>query len=190
MRIKIVVAVLASVALVTGVAACSSSDDGSTSSTSAMSPAMSSVAGASSSTPEMTAPTPSSVAPGTPSATLASTPWETTSATDQHGMKLALTDKNVANYVGFAYFKPDGTFTMFTLDDKPKMHGVWSVSADGKTRTITSLNDAGKVAFTRQSPIVTLTDKEFVYRTFPDPANKSVYVDIVHTPTKHQAPQG
>jgi hypothetical protein len=36
--------------------------------------------------------------------------------------------------------------------------------------------------------IVTLTDQEFTYRVFSDPANRAVYFDIVHTPTDHPAP--
>lgn len=182
MRIEPVIALLASVVLATGVSACSSSDDTASSATSSAAATSSSVA--------TTAPSPISVVPGTPSATLASTAWETTSAVDARGMKLPLTDKNVTNYVGFAYFKTNGTFAMYTLEDKPKMHGTWTVSTDGKTRTITAVDDQGKVLFTRQSPIVTLTDKEFTYRTFPDPVNPKVYVDIIHTPTQHRQPQG
>ncbi|WP_040816918.1 DUF4822 domain-containing protein [Nocardia jiangxiensis] len=128
------------------------------------------------------------VAKGSPSAVLASTPWETTSAKDAHGGSVALTDDAVKNYVGFAYFKADGTFTMFNLDDSPKMHGDWTVSPDGKTRTIVAKNAAGQSQSRRVADIVTLTDKEFTYRVYPDANDKSVYYDIMHTPTNHKEP--
>lgn len=126
--------------------------------------------------------------PALPSATLASTPWQTTGAVDQDGKPLALTDKNVQNYVGYAYYKVDGSFTMYNLDDTPKMQGDWKLTPDGKTRTITAKDETGKVKFTRSSPIETLTATEFTYRTYPEQNNQSVYVDIVHTPTTHKAP--
>ncbi|MEV5647197.1 DUF4822 domain-containing protein [Nocardia sp. NPDC052254] len=127
-------------------------------------------------------------APGSPAAMLASTPWETTAATDAHGAPVALNDANVSNYVGFAYFDNDGTFTMVNLDDSPKMHGDWSVSPDGRTRTLVAKDDAGQTCFTRVVDIVTLDDRNFTYRVHPDDANKSAYFDIVHTPTTHPEP--
>lgn len=53
---------------------------------------------------------------------------------DSQGASMPLTGPEVSNYVGFAYFKPDGTFTMFNLDDSPKMHDDRSVTPDGATR--------------------------------------------------------
>ncbi|MEV6391293.1 DUF4822 domain-containing protein [Nocardia xishanensis] len=137
---------------------------------------------------ETSSATSAAVAPGSPLATLASTPWETTAAKDSRGGAVALADDNVKNYVGFAYFHPDGTFTMFDLDDSPKMHGDWSVSPDGKTRTIVAKNDAGQEQFRRVVDIVTLDGKQFTYRVYPDPANEAVYYDIIHTPTTHAEP--
>lgn len=126
---------------------------------------------------------------GTPSAILASTAWETTSAKDAKGDKVALTEKEVANYVGWAYFKKDGTFTLYNLDDTAKGKGDWTVSPDGKTRTIVAKNADGSVLYTRTVQIVTLTEQEFTYRVFPEASNKAVYFDIVHTPTKHAEPR-
>ena len=125
----------------------------------------------------------------TPSETLASTPWETTNAKDNTGANVALTNANVSNFVGFAYFKADGKFTMFTLEDAPKMQGDWSVTADGKTRTLVAKNDAGEVLFTRDVDITVLTKDEFTYRVYPDNNDKTVYFDIIHTPTSHQEPK-
>ncbi len=124
----------------------------------------------------------------TPSQLLSSTAWETTGATDASGKDVALSDSNVSNFVGNAYFKADGTFTMFTLDDAPKMQGDWTVTADGKTRHIIAKDDQGKELFSRDSDIVTLTADEFTYRVFPDAEKKDVYYDIIHTPTTHAEP--
>lgn len=124
----------------------------------------------------------------TPSETLASTPWETTGAKDNTGQTVALTNANVSNFVGFAYFKTDGTFTMYNLDDSPKLKGDWSVSADGKTRTIVAKNDAGAVLFTRVVDITVLTRKEFTYRIYPNNSDRTIYYDIIHTPTTHKEP--
>lgn len=124
-----------------------------------------------------------------PSETLASTPWETTSAKNNKGEKVALADANVSNFVGFAYFKTGGTFTMYNLDDSPKMQGDWSVSADGKTRTIVAKNSAGTTLFTRVVDITVLTKAEFTYRIYPSSTDKTVYFDIVHTPTTHKEPK-
>ncbi len=124
----------------------------------------------------------------TPSQLLSSTAWETTNAKNNKGENVVLTDANVSNFVGFAYFKADGSFTMYNLDNSPKMHGDWSVSADGKTRTIIAKNDAGATLFTRVVDITVLTKKEFTYRIYPNNVEKSIYFDIVHTPTTHKAP--
>lgn len=125
----------------------------------------------------------------TPSEVLASVAWETTNAKNNKGENVVLTDANVANFVGFAYFKADGTFTMYNLDDSPKMHGDWTVSADGKTRTIVAKDNAGAVLFTRVVDITVLTKDEFTYRIFPNNADKSIYFDIIHTPTSHVEPK-
>ncbi|WP_433526750.1 DUF4822 domain-containing protein [Nocardia pseudovaccinii] len=135
----------------------------------------------------VSSPTSAAVAP---SAVLAATPWETTAAKNAQSGSVHLTDDNVKNYVGFAYFKSNGTFTMFNLDNSPKMHGDWSVSPDGETRTIVAKNDAGQEQFRRVVDIVTLTDQEFTYRVYPDPADKTAYYDIIHTPTTHPEPAG
>lgn len=123
-----------------------------------------------------------------PAETLASTPWETTDAKNEKGESIALSDANVSNFVGYAYFKPNGTFTMYNLDDSPKMHGDWSVPPDGKTRTIVARNDAGAVLFTRVVDLTVLTRQEFTYRIYPDNNDRTVYFDIVHTPTTHPEP--
>ena len=124
----------------------------------------------------------------TPSETLASTPWKTTSARDAQGHRVALDDPAVSNFVGWAYFKADGTFTMYNLDDSPKMHGDWSVAADGSSRWIAAKDANGAVLFQRVVPIVQLDKNVFTYRVFPNAADQSVYYDIVHTKTNHVEP--
>ncbi|MFJ2618708.1 DUF4822 domain-containing protein [Glutamicibacter sp. NPDC087344] len=124
----------------------------------------------------------------TPSQVLSATAWQTTGAVDQDGNAVELTDDSAKNYVGYAYFKDSGDFTMFTLDDAPKMHGDWTVSADGKTRHITAKDDAGATLFERDSQITELTGDEFTYRTYPEEGNNEVFVDIIHTPTDHAEP--
>ncbi|MBA5791582.1 DUF4822 domain-containing protein [Flavobacterium sp. xlx-214] len=124
----------------------------------------------------------------TPSQILSSTAWETTSAKNEAGEKVALNNAGVSNFVGFAYFKTNGSFTMFNLDDSPKMQGDWTVSADGKTRTIVAKNNAGETLFTRVVDITVLTTQEFTYRIYPDVENKAKYFDIIHTPTNHKEP--
>ena len=124
----------------------------------------------------------------TPSETLASTPWKTTSARDAQGDRVALDDPAVSNFVGWAYFKADGTFTMYNLDDSPKMHGDWSVAADGSSRWIAAKDANGAVLFQRVVPIVQLDKNVFTYRVYPNAADQSVYYDIVHTRTNHVEP--
>ena len=71
-----------------------------------------------------------------------------------------MTDARVKDFVGYAYFDDDGTFEMYNLDDSPKLQGDWTVSDDGKTRTIVAKDETGKELFTRDVDIRTLTDEE------------------------------
>ncbi|MFC9790057.1 DUF4822 domain-containing protein [Rhodococcus sp. NPDC127528] len=124
----------------------------------------------------------------TPSDVLASTPWKTTSAIDQDGNRVALDNPAVSNFVGWAYFKADGTYTMYNLNDSPKLHGDWTVTPDGSERWINAKNDAGQVLFQRVVPITQLDKNVFTYRIFPNAADTSVNYDIVHTKTNHVEP--
>ncbi|MEE6127566.1 DUF4822 domain-containing protein [Chryseobacterium arthrosphaerae] len=124
----------------------------------------------------------------TPSQVLSSTPWETTGAKDKNGNSVALTDASVAGYVGFAYFKADGKFAIYGLNDVLRSRGTWSVDAQGKTRTIAALNPDGTTIFTRDVEILVLNKNEFTYRIRPNSADPSVYYDIIHTRTSHAEP--
>ena len=125
----------------------------------------------------------------TPAEMLAATPWETTSAVDQDGNAVALDDPRAVNFVGNAYFKADGTYTMFNLDDSPKLTGDWEMRVvDGQlVRWINAKNDAGDVLWERVVLIVKLDGSEFTYRVV-DANDSSKWVDIVHTPTTHIEP--
>ncbi|WP_460799174.1 DUF4822 domain-containing protein [Microbacterium sp. GXF0217] len=93
----------------------------------------------------------------TPSDVLASTPWKTTRAFDQDGDRVALDDAAVSNFVGWAYFDAYGTYTMYNLDDSPKLQGDWTVTPDGSERWINAKDAAGNVLFQRVVPITELT---------------------------------
>ncbi|MGP6169687.1 DUF4822 domain-containing protein [Microbacterium sp. A204] len=123
-----------------------------------------------------------------PSDVLSGTPWETTGAVDQDGNVVPLTDEAVVNFVGWAYYGTDGTFTMYDLADAPKMQGDWTVSADGAERTLVAKDAAGEVLFERTVPITVLTADEFTYRVIPDAADPATFYDIIHTPTDHPEP--
>ena len=121
--------------------------------------------------------------------TLASTPWETTGAKDKDGNNVALTNANVAGYVGYSYFRANGTFKIVSLDDTPRSQGKWSISPDGKKRTLIGLDPAGNVTFTRITEILILNETTFTYRIIPDAANPAVFYDIIHTKVAHKEPQ-
>lgn len=125
----------------------------------------------------------------TPPQVLSSTPWETTGAKDKNGTSIALTDASVAGYVGFAYFKADGNFAIYSLNDVLRSRGTWSVDTQGKTRTISSLNPDGTTIFTRDVEILVLNRNEFTYRIRPNSADPSIYYDIIHTRTTHSEPK-
>ncbi|EPR85345.1 hypothetical protein L289_1655 [Acinetobacter gerneri DSM 14967 = CIP 107464 = MTCC 9824] len=66
------------------------------------------------------------------------------------------------------------------------MQGTWSVSDDGKTRTINAYDGNGKLLFTRVVEIVTLNSQEFSYRVA---GQNGQYTDIIHKPTDHTEPK-
>ena len=124
----------------------------------------------------------------TPSQVLSSTPWETTGAKDKNGNNVALTDASVAGYVCFAYFRTNGNFAIYNLNDVLRSMGTWSVDAQGKTRTIASLNPDGTTIFTRDVEILVLNKNEFTYRIRPNANDQTIYYDIIHTRTSHAEP--
>ncbi len=108
--------------------------------------------------------------------------WVTTEALDQDGKAIPVTDESVAGFFGLANYEKDGSVKMYTPEGKLKLHGDWSFSADGKTRTLTGKNDKGEVLFTRVVENIKVTPDEYIYRVYPKPDDKSYYADIVHKP--------
>ncbi|WP_326980944.1 DUF4822 domain-containing protein [Chryseobacterium sp. MYb264] len=119
---------------------------------------------------------------------LASTPWETTGAKDKDGNAVALDNPNVAGLVGYSYFRANGTYSIFGLDDVLRSSGRWSISADGKTRTITALDGNGNELWTRVVDILVMNNGDFTYRITPNAGDPSTYYDIIHTPVDHKEP--
>ncbi|WP_407481757.1 DUF4822 domain-containing protein [Elizabethkingia meningoseptica] len=120
--------------------------------------------------------------------TLASTPWETTGAKDNAGNSVALNDPRVAGFVGYSYFKANGQFTIFGLDDVLRSSGAWTLSADGKVRNLNGTVAATGAPFNRDVEVLVLTNAEFTYRIVPDATNPSVFYDIIHTKVNHMEP--
>lgn len=120
--------------------------------------------------------------------TLASTAWETTNALDSSGNHVDLNDPAVNGFVGYAYFRAGGNYAIYGLNNVLRNQGDWSISADGKTRTLVAKNPDGSVAWTRVTEILTLNDTTFTYRVVPNAANPTVYYDIVHTKVTHLEP--
>lgn len=108
--------------------------------------------------------------------------WVTTDAVDQKGASMPATDENVAAFFGKAEYFPDHTFKITSLDGKPRMHGLWSISADGKTRTLTVQDDSGKTRFTREVENVNVNDGEYTYRFTRTAENEAEHIDIIHKP--------
>lgn len=113
---------------------------------------------------------------------LCSTAWQTSGAKNEAGETIALTDPSVANFLGYSYFQKNGNFAGFSPDNKPKMNGTWSISSNGKTRTLVT------PTFTRVVDITVLTEREFTYRIYPNPSDRTKYLDIIHTPTTNVRP--
>ncbi|QIQ21813.1 DUF4822 domain-containing protein [Zophobihabitans entericus] len=108
--------------------------------------------------------------------------WITTGALNQKGETVANTDQGVSNYFGVAEYFADHTFKMLSPDGKPKMQGDWSMSEDGKTRTLVAKDASGNILFTRTVENVKVTPEEYTYRIYPNADSKTEYFDIVHKP--------
>jgi hypothetical protein len=120
--------------------------------------------------------------------TLASTAWETTDALDKNGNHVNLNDASVNGFVGYAYFRAGGQYAIYGLNDVLRNQGDWSISPDGKTRTLIARNPDGSIMFQRDVEILELNDQKFTYRITPNAANPSVFYDIVHEPVDHLEP--
>ncbi|MFF1013568.1 DUF4822 domain-containing protein [Proteus mirabilis] len=106
--------------------------------------------------------------------------WITTQAIDEKGNKVDANNPQVSNYFGLAEYYPNGTFIMFTPEGKQKMQGDWSMSNDGKTRTLVAKDAQGKTLFTRDVENITINNDEYTYRIYPTEGDNTVYFDIIH----------
>ncbi|WVD62858.1 DUF4822 domain-containing protein [Orbus mooreae] len=88
----------------------------------------------------------------------------------------------VNGFFGIAVYNADGTFKMYTQEGNLKLSGDWSISADGKTRTIVAKKSDGSVMFTRTVENVTVEPETYTYRIYPNPENTKTYFDIIHKP--------
>ncbi|MBG2709617.1 DUF4822 domain-containing protein [Proteus mirabilis] len=106
--------------------------------------------------------------------------WITTDAIDEKGNKTAADNPQVSNYFGLAEYYPNGTFIMFTPEGKQKMQGDWSMSDDGKIRTLVAKDTEGKTLFTRDVENITVKNDEYTYRIYPNADDRNTYFDIIH----------
>ena len=106
--------------------------------------------------------------------------WVTTDAIDEKGNKTTADNAQVSNYFGLAEYYPNGTFIMFTPEGKQKMQGDWSMSDDGKIRTLVAKDTEGKTLFTRDVENITINNDEYTYRIYPNAEDRNTYFDIVH----------
>lgn len=106
--------------------------------------------------------------------------WITTDAIDEKGNKTVADNPQVSNYFGLAEYYPNGTFIMFTPEGKQKMQGDWSMSDDGKIRTLVAKDTEGKTLFTRDVENITVKNDEYTYRIYPNADDRNTYFDIIH----------
>lgn len=111
--------------------------------------------------------------------------WITTDAVNAQKEAVPSSDKNVNGFFGIAEYKEDGTFKMYTQEGKLKLSGDWSMSEDGKSRTLVAKKPDGSVMFTRTVENVTVEPGEYTYRIYPNAEDTQVYFDIIHKPLEN-----
>lgn len=108
--------------------------------------------------------------------------WITTNAINENNESIPSSNKDVNAFFGIAQYKADGTFDMYTPEGKLKLSGDWSMSQDGKTRTLVAKRADGTTMFTRTVDNVTVEPELYTYRIYPNSDDAKVYFDIVHKP--------
>ncbi len=115
--------------------------------------------------------------------------WITTEVKDNNGKKLDLTTMPAAMYVGYAYYKPDGTFRIVDLKDQPKMYGEWTLSDNDTKRNLVVYKSDNSVAYKRTVDLLALNNNVFTYQ-IADGNNASILYDVEHKPvTNHPEPK-
>lgn len=117
---------------------------------------------------------------------LSSSAWLTSAVVDQNNANIDLGTAPGLNFVGYAYYKTDGTFRIVNLEDQPRIAGKWElIDNDTKRRLTIIRNDTTVVA---EVDIVTLNNNLFTYRAIPDRSNPSSFFNVKHIPTNHREP--
>lgn len=115
--------------------------------------------------------------------------WLTTEVTDNNGVKLDLITMPAAMYVGYAYYKPDGTFRIVDLKDQPKMFGTWTLSDNDTKRNLIVYKSDNTEAYRRTVDLVVLNNAVFTYK-IANGNDASIVYDVEHKPvTNHVEPK-
>ncbi len=114
--------------------------------------------------------------------------WITTKVTNANGEDVTKTDPMAQNYVGYAYYKPDGVFRIVSLSDAPKMYGKWAVTETDTKRVLDVFNSKNETAYTRTVDITELNDKVFTYKIIPDASTPEKFYIVEHKVDNHKEP--
>lgn len=114
--------------------------------------------------------------------------WNTTMVVDQNNNNLDLATAPAANYVGYAYYKTDGTFRIVDHQDRPRIFGTWKLTDNDTKRSLTVFRTDNTVAFERSVDLLKLTRNEFTYRIAPNAEAPSMFFDVKHAPVNHSEP--
>lgn len=121
---------------------------------------------------------------------LSSHVWITTKVTDNTGKSLPLVEQPANTYVGYAYYKADGTFRIIDFKDQPKMFGKWSLTDNETKRFLQVYKSTNELAYERSVDLLTVNDQVFTYRIYPSATDKDLYYDVEHKPvTDHPEPK-
>lgn len=114
--------------------------------------------------------------------------WITTKVINELGVDVTTTDPAAMNYVGYAYYRTDGTFRIVSLEDAPKMFGLWKLTDNDTKRVLDVYKSDNTIAYTRAVDITELNGSIFTYKIVPNAADISKYYIVEHKPTDHKEP--
>lgn len=114
--------------------------------------------------------------------------WITTKVTNELGEDVTTNDPAANNYIGYAYYRTDGTFRIVSLEDAPKMFGEWKLTDNDTKRFLNVFKSDNTTAYTRSVDITQLNASIFTYKIFPNATDASKYYVVEHKPTDHKEP--
>jgi hypothetical protein len=118
---------------------------------------------------------------------LSSHAWITSAVVNQNNENINLDKAPGLNFVGYAYYKIDGTFRIVNLQDQPKIAGKWElIDNDTKRRLTIIRNDTTIIV---EADVETLNNKLFTYKAIPDRNNPTSFYNVKHIPTDHKEPK-